>query len=407
MLQEKPLIKKFEANQVLFSKNEGHLFGLDMFRGFAAILMIINHSGNELLKNTVNISPIAISLVFLGSFAPVLFFLTTGFGIALSKKSEEIKKNLFSTAWKGLLLIFADQLFCWNDGTPLRLDFFSFIAISTILLTFLSRFNRALMIAVISLVVIVLVRYGVAPKLEHMDSLGSITHWMLGAPGTQDISYPFSPWMVYPLIGFITAKVYFNNNSNYGVKSHKLYTMGFLMFIITGALAVILYSKGFVFFRWGTVSFAYFVSSLSVVTLVGLISFAISAKQNVYANFISLKGTASFLVIPFHYGIIYCFKQNIPPIESSFAFIGVTALIISVAIVWAKLTEQLIKWIYSLSGQFYIGIISIFTVVISYALSLQMNHTTETDFSALAILFSQITIGGLLLYRFPQRTPKS
>ena len=61
---------------------------LDVLRGIAAVLMILNHAGFRLLSGVDASSSISGAAVFLGGFAPVVFFFATGFGIALSTRAR-------------------------------------------------------------------------------------------------------------------------------------------------------------------------------------------------------------------------------------------------------------------------------------------------------------------------------
>ena len=57
---------------------------LDLFRGFAAICMVFNHSGNQLLGEAAASGDWPSWLVFTGSAAPALFFFATGMGAGFS-----------------------------------------------------------------------------------------------------------------------------------------------------------------------------------------------------------------------------------------------------------------------------------------------------------------------------------
>ncbi len=57
-----------------------HWKELDILRGLAAILMIINHVGYKTLAPNLTEGGLSGTLVFIGSFAPVLFFFVTGVG---------------------------------------------------------------------------------------------------------------------------------------------------------------------------------------------------------------------------------------------------------------------------------------------------------------------------------------
>ena len=60
---------------------------LDVLRGVAASLMIVNHAGIRLLSPADTIESASAVAVFVGGFAPVVFFFVTGFGAALARGS--------------------------------------------------------------------------------------------------------------------------------------------------------------------------------------------------------------------------------------------------------------------------------------------------------------------------------
>ena len=105
---------------------------LDVLRGMAAVLMIVNHAGYRLLSPQDALNSWVSPGVFLGSFAPAVFFFATGFGIGLSRSVLPARLDWTGLAWKAALLTVADQFFYWSKGVRLGLDFFSFIAIATV-----------------------------------------------------------------------------------------------------------------------------------------------------------------------------------------------------------------------------------------------------------------------------------
>src|ERR1700686_2573328 len=107
---------------------------LDLLRGMAIVLMIVNHSGVRLLDSEQQQHGFLWALLFLGSFAPVVFFFTTGFGIGIRKRAVTVAE-FGSILLKAGLLILADQLMFWEEAIPLGLDFLGFIAFSSVVVT--------------------------------------------------------------------------------------------------------------------------------------------------------------------------------------------------------------------------------------------------------------------------------
>ena len=121
---------------------------LDTLRGPAAALMIANHAGVRVLAPAHASAGRSGALVFLGSFAPVVFFFATGFGIAVSsRRAERAGAAWWSVLWKAALLVVADQFFFWRAGHAFGLDFFGFIALATVLVMAIAGLRRAVSVA--------------------------------------------------------------------------------------------------------------------------------------------------------------------------------------------------------------------------------------------------------------------
>src|SRR5580698_1983080 len=90
-----------------------HSAQLDVLRGLAIVLMIVNHVGVSLVDSNQEQLRAVSALIFLGSFAPVLFFFTTGFGIGISRRGAAWV-GFGSTLLKAGLLVLADQFMFWK-----------------------------------------------------------------------------------------------------------------------------------------------------------------------------------------------------------------------------------------------------------------------------------------------------
>ena len=142
---------------------------LDVLRGIAAILMVVNHAGYRLLSSDDAVHSAVAPVVFLGSAAPAVFFFATGFGIGLSRSTPPRAFDWLGLLWKAALLIAADQFFYWSRGARFGFDFFSFIAIATITVSLLSRLRYAIEISVFLGAALLVLRYGLAPSLGATD----------------------------------------------------------------------------------------------------------------------------------------------------------------------------------------------------------------------------------------------
>src|SRR3954468_10894469 len=102
---------------------------IDIARGLAAVAMIVNHAGVALLDPGESTAGPFAALLFAGGFAPAIFFFLTGYGSGLQPPG---KAEWMSLARKVALLCLADQLLIRFTGRTGGLDFFGFIAISTL-----------------------------------------------------------------------------------------------------------------------------------------------------------------------------------------------------------------------------------------------------------------------------------
>ena len=298
---------------------------LDVFRGWAAVLMIVNHAGYALLSPAdANAGPSGLA-VFIGSFAPVLFFFATGFGIGLRRIGQP-PPNLVETAWKAALLVAADQAVYWRGGASFGFDFFSFIGVASLLVALVTRARRPVHLSLFLVVAILVVRYLVGPFARAwLPELG-LSDWLTGLRGHTGVSYPFAPWMVYPLIGFVLGRWY--GGGDVAAKQRRWLLAGAAICIASLALTSAMLWMGAGLFRWGSVSSSFFVLSLGVLAAFALLSVA-TARSVLSGRLMALRGVASFAVIPIHYallGLAEQFDLSLPPWGFAVAALGLIVL---------------------------------------------------------------------------------
>ena len=85
---------------------------LDTLRGIAVVAMLLNHAGVYLLRPEVvaEVWSFGGALTFFGSFAPVLFFFTTGFGYGWRDPGGACAREKRDVLYKAFVLIAADVL---------------------------------------------------------------------------------------------------------------------------------------------------------------------------------------------------------------------------------------------------------------------------------------------------------
>ncbi len=298
---------------------------LDVFRGWAAVLMIVNHAGYALLSPADASASGSGLAVFLGSFAPVLFFFATGFGIGLRPVGQP-PPSLFETGWKSALLVAADQAIYWRGGASFGFDFFSFIGIASLLVSVVARARRPVPLSLCLVVAILVVRYAVGPFAREWLPEQGLSDWLTGLRGHTGVSYPFAPWMVYPLIGFVLGRWYAAGDA--ATNRRRWLLAGAAVAIASPALTAAMRWMGAGLFRWGSVSSSFFVLSLGILAAFALLSVA-TARSGLPGRLLALRGVASFAVIPIHYallGLAEPFDLPLPPLAFAVAALGLIVL---------------------------------------------------------------------------------
>jgi uncharacterized membrane protein len=333
-----------------------HWSELDILRGIAAALMIVNHLGYKTLSPEHLNTGLTSHLVFIGSFAPVLFFFVTGVGYGIQSKKPQKPNHWSILLNKVAILILADLFMHWSNGHWLGLDFFGFIGISCIILELVRSLRHSILYALSGLVMISGLRYSIGPHLKLSESLGYVGDfwgWLIGTSCPLGISYALSPWIVYPLLGYIVGWI----ASRYSewIKQCWLQLSLYLLLCALPPLAggVLLANKGSTFFRWGTVSLSYYIVSFAaiVIALVGALLIGQIRSLKLLEKYLSLPGVASFAVVPIHYFFIYLFDQVNPEKLSSINYYGAAIMILGLSCLIAKLVNQLGKYSQSIRNQ--------------------------------------------------------
>lgn len=298
---------------------------LDVFRGWAAVLMIVNHAGYALLSPANADAGASGLAVFVGSFAPVLFFFATGFGIGL-KRVGQPPSSLLDTAWKSILLIAADQAMYWRGGASFGFDFFSFIGVASLLVVLVARARRPVHLSLFLVVAILVVRYAVGPFVREWLPEQGWSDWLTGLRGHTGVSYPFAPWMVYPLIGFVLGRWYGDEDA--AAQQRRWLLAGAAICVASLALTSAMLWMGAHLFRWGSMSSSFFSLSLGVLAAFAMLSVA-TARSASAGRLFALRGVASFAVIPIHYallGLAERFDLPLPPWGFAVAALGLIVL---------------------------------------------------------------------------------
>ena len=307
---------------------------LDVLRGIAAILMIVNHAGLRLLSPADASMSLSGAAVFLGSFAPVIFFFATGFGVGLATGARGRRPVWPSLLWKAGLLVVADQFFFWRQGIAAGLDFFSFIAIATIVVTLLASLRRSFAVCIGLIGLLLAMRYGVGPILRtRAPDMGLLAAWIFGVKSVIHVSYPLAPWMVYPLLGFALGKQYRGNAALPSGPRKDWLVPGATVMLGVFVVSLWLGWQGIEFFRWGTMNAAFFLLSFGILAACALSSVSAAIAHRRVASALALRGVASFAVIPLHYAMLDAGTAMLPLPIPAFPFVALV-LVIIVASFW-------------------------------------------------------------------------
>lgn len=326
-----------------------HWAELDILRGIAAVSMIVNHLGYKILHPAELSDGLTSNLVFIGSFAPVLFFFVTGVGYGIQSIKPQKANHWAILLNKVMILIIADQFFYWSSGRWIGLDFLGFIGFSCVVLEFIRSSRHPVLYSWAGLIIISSLRYGIGPHLKVSESLGygrEFANWLLGTSSVDGISYPLSPWMGYPLLGYLVG--YMAAHYPDLLKQRWLRLSLYLSFlaILPLTTGMILAHKGSPFFRWGTVSLSYYIASFATImlALVGAILIFQVRPLKMIEKHLSLPGIASFAIVPIHYFLIYLLEVIKLEKLSSLSFYGVAIVTLLLSFLIAKLVNQVGKY---------------------------------------------------------------
>jgi len=117
-------------------KVQSHWRELDVLRGMAAVMMVVNHVGIKFLSPQYAEGGFTGIVLFIGSFAPVMFFFVTGVGAGIQSVQKKKSSRWLMILNKVGILAMADLLMAWGGGDGWRLDFLGFIGLSILILEF-------------------------------------------------------------------------------------------------------------------------------------------------------------------------------------------------------------------------------------------------------------------------------
>jgi hypothetical protein len=304
---------------------------LDVLRGWAAVLMVFNHVGFAVLSPTAAVQGASGAVVFLGSFAPALFFFATGFGAGLAPPAR-----WSSVLDKALLLLLADFLLTWRLGnTTPRLDFFGFIAVSLLATRLVQVTRRPMVVACVAAGVVLLLRYVGGRTLDGALEGYGVVRWLLGVTPHEAVSYPGAPWLVYPLVGLALGMAWRRCGGRVPARAWGSLAVVAMVFSAFGALMAF---RGESFHRWGGVAAGFFAVSVVVVAAFAALSALLVRRTPRAAAALSLGGVAAFAVVPLHYASVHALAAV--PDMAAVTFLAVASSITALCFVLSRRFES-------------------------------------------------------------------
>jgi hypothetical protein len=367
---------------------------LDLLRGIAAIFMVVNHAGYRLLEENLQHSGPMAALLFISSFAPVIFFFVTGFGVGVSREARGAAPQMVAVLQKAGLLFIADQFLYWRHGVAFGLDFLGFIALAAVLCTWVATRPNRFAIACTAFAVIFLVRFVFGPRLNALD-LGPWMRFLIGVGDVAHVSYPFSPWMALPALGLAVGLRYPQRAATLDIKN----VWNWVSLVVAGlflALSAGAYLIGASFFRWGTMGLGFFVMSFAMVAVIGWFSIQFSAVWPRVSDAIGIRGVASFAVVPVHYVGIDVAAVAVGRHLSQGEFLVCAAVLITLSYGLSKFIAAAVQRVVKASQPAIA--IGMLCIVLICALVLLFSTDTSTNLRMLMMVFGQLAICGLFVF---------
>jgi hypothetical protein len=335
----------------------------------------------------------------------VLFFFVTGVGYGIQSSQKKKANHWYVTFNKVIILWLADLLSYWSAGQWLGLDFLGFIAFSSLVLELLRNSKFPVAYAIAGLVSVSLMRYLLGSYIQALGydtKIWSVVGWILGTSGTPGVSYPLSPWLAYPFLGYLVGVTTMQYRNFIEIRRSQIVS-GLLILTAFPALTAIIMSRhGFSFFRWGTVAIGFYIASFAIIILSIAWSLVIygNSRLKIYQNALSLRGIASLAVVPIHYCLIYLVNLGVGKSLGLFSFCLIAIAVCTMSFLIARFVEKLSQILHKVRQQRIVW--SSLVVMFLLATSLTLIYSREsTSLVILTRTWGQIVLCLLLVIRLP------
>jgi hypothetical protein len=290
---------------------------LDDFRGIAAILMAANHLA--VVSPDYKTVPLLSLGEFLGSFAPVLFFFLTGMGAGV-QSIHRCPRRGWDPFVKVAILLIADAAFWLSPHVHLGNNFLGFIAISMLLIHAIQFLPRPAWAAGLIAVMALGLRFFLGTRLRNGLGLHPVAGFLLGISDLPGFPYPPAPWLAFPMFGFMVGRWFERAHRAKPEQNQSVLVLyPFVVAVLCSSAAFFLWRRGSVFFRYGTVSVAFFLLAIAILALT-LLAVRLLARWHAHRakpSWLALEGIPSLAFVPVHYALIHALVAGSgPPLTS-------------------------------------------------------------------------------------------
>lgn len=370
-----------------------HLQELDLLRGLAVVCMVVNHAGLGWAPSEPQPALVSV-LVFLGEFAPVLFFFTTGVGHGIRASGSSAAAH-GDMAYKVFLLLLADW-FLQPSLQQLNVDFLAFIACSMVVLHLIGMTRRPNLWCALLLLFAVLGRFVLGVLLRRVLEP---QHWLLAVFGVGAVpfsSYTLLPWLAYPLAGYLVGSWFRRNSWSDPSVQRRVFRILALTAGVTTLACIGLALKGQASYRWGSMSIAFFVQSVASIALGGLFAIAWKRIGGRLSAYLLCPGPASFAAVPIHYALVHELEP-LCGVNVLGAAVALAALLLAIAVLelarrYAQAAAAFVEWVAAPYGLVIAGLA--LTVVLAWV-ALHI----DPPWGRRAATLAQLLICGLLVNR--------
>ncbi len=370
-------------------------------RGLAGIAMVFNHAAAKWLSPAELAHPFMAMAFLLGSYAPVIFFSTTGIGAGIQAEVQRERGggHSFGFGRKVAILLVADALMWLTPTQWVGNDFLGFIALCMLVLEPLRSSPRGWVWAAAGVVLVTVLRYGVAPLVIASPEPGAEVGWAAFAGGLGSppgFSYPLLPWLAYALFGFVVG-VWMQRFGAIVVRRRMMLAAGALLIATVGVIGLALYvQRGGTLARWGSVNRPFYLSGFVGLALCGGLALVIAVRPR-WAELLELRGISSLALVPMHYAVIAVVLAAVEPGMWSAPRFGAAAIgCVVVSFVASRAWERVTRWMKDRPHSRY-GLMGLAVLAVIAKLTIR-----DTALLTGAVVIGQLALCSLLLVGAPK-----